>query len=71
MIEGKGFTVIFGNFLGAGDLSSLVYVLLAAVSFAVARFSLVPLLNRAMERTKTQWDVQALNYEFLYLSPVM
>ena len=56
MIEGKDFTVIFGNFLGPGDLSSLVYVLLAAVSFAVARFSLVPLLNRAMERTKTQWD---------------
>ena len=56
MIEWKDFTVIFGDFLGAGDLSSLVYVLLAAVSFAVARFSLVPLLNRATERTKTQWD---------------
>ncbi len=46
MIEGKDFTVIFGNFRGAGDLFSLAYVLLAAVSFVVARFSLAPSLFR-------------------------
>lgn len=52
----KEFIAVASDFLGADNFVTLVFVLAAGLGYAVSHYSLLPLLNRAMHRTRTQWD---------------
>ena len=57
MEEGKEWVGLLSDFYASADPGYLLFLTGAVVaSFLLVRYALIPLLYRAMERTRTEWD---------------